>query len=313
MAKTLSEYVADVRRITRVLSTTPFSDADIKQFVNEAKDYVSSLVPFAVVHSYYSSVLGKSVFGLPRDLLVVLGCKFYPYVGSHTTANVMPEDTEITVQSSASFSDSGFAVIGEPPVYEIIKYGSKSSNKLMNCERGKFGTEAKQWVYNPQGFVPVRQWERGAKWITLAPQTDVTAYEDNEWLETPDDLRSTKTNPTAFGVRGGLLVFDKPFSVNGFANIVLHCLITPPDLVNNTDTIYGLPESYERIIPVCAGQFLLKALGGEDAMVRYQSLDEEFKLMLAKLRDYVENFLRGAYGSIAVETYRVATQQSRRR
>lgn len=315
MAKPLSEYISDVRRTTRILSTVPFDDTTITKFINEAKDYVSSVVPFALVHSYYSSVIGKSVYTLPKDILSILVCKIYPYAGSYLTATLNSTDTEIAVNDKTVFPDNGYIVIGEPPAYEIASYTGKhtSANKLVGLSRGLFGTTAKTWLYDPTAYTPVRSWERGAKWLTVAPQTDVTAADENEWIYTPQDLQQSKTAPTAFGIRGGALVFDKPFYVNGFANIVLHCLITPPDLVNATDTVYGLPDAFEKVITLAASQMLLKALGGEDSMVRYQTLDEEFKVLLQRLNNYIENTVRGTYGAIAVETYRSGSPTSRGR
>lgn len=307
MAKTLTQYIADTRRITRVMSTTPYSDAVMTDFINEAKDYISSLVPFALVHSYYSSKIGKAVFYIPKDVLSVLVCRIYPYGGSYLTATLNSADTTIQVNDASPFNDSGYVFIGDPPTWEIIKYTGKTSNTLTGCSRGQYGTTAQTWVYAPDVYTPVRQWEKGAKWLTVAPQTDVSVFNDAEWDYTPDDLKQGKIVPEAYGIRGGALVFDKPFYVNGFGNVLLHVLITPPDLVNGTDTVYGLPDAFERIIPVCAGMFVLKSLGGEDAMLRYNTLQEEFATLLNRLHNHVENTVRGAYGSVAVETYRQST------
>ena len=310
MAKTLSEYIADTRRITRVNATVPFNDSDVTKFINEAKDYISSIVPFALVYSYYSSVVGKSRYFLPKDILVVLSCKIYPYAGSYLKVSLAETNTEVTVDDVSSFPDSGFVYIGDPPTWEIIKYTGKNTtnNKLTGCSRGQYGTKPKNWVYDQQSYTPVRGWERNAKWIIIEPQTDVSVFIDSEWEQTPQDLQSAKSAPTTYGIRSGALVFDKPFHVNGFANIMLTALITPPDLVNPTDTVYGMPDAHERIIPVCAGMLLLKALGGEEALTRFQTLSDEFSTLLSRLAVYVEKFVHGVYGSVAVDIHRTPSK-----
>ncbi len=58
------------------------------------------------------------------------------------------------------------------------------------------------------------------------------------------------------------------------------------------------------MVDVLASSLLLKAFGGEDALLRSKVLDEEFSLWIAKLQNYVEFQLRGVYGAVVAETYR---------
>lgn len=305
MPSTLQKYIADTRRLGRLVSPLPFSDADIGRFINEAKDYISSLVPFAPAVLYFNGEVGKQIYTITSDVLQVLSCLIYPYRSDRLAENLSQDANSLTVDNISGFPQQGYLLLGEPPNMEIVQYSNISGSSFTDLVRGRFGTTAKQFV--AANNVPVRLWNENVSWMNVVPQTDVTLFQETK-LATRFDVN---TSPSLFSVRGSLLMLDQPFSVNAYKGIMLYVLIKPSDLVNNNDVIYGLPEAFERLIPITATMFILKAIGGDDVGFKYQSLEQEFQFFISRLKEYVDGTVRGVYGAIVPETVRSATRQGR--
>lgn len=305
MPSTLQQYIADTRRLSRLVSPLPFSDTDIREFINEAKDYVSSLVPFAPAVLYFNGEVGKQIYTITPDVLQVLSCLIYPQRSSRLAADLDVNQTSLVVDSANGFPQQGHLLIGEPPDVEIVQYTAVTGNTFSGLTRGRFGTAPRS--FTAANNVPVRFWNENTEWLNLVPQTDVTLFQETK-MATRFDVSTT---PTLFSVRGGLLMFNQPFSTDIYKGIMLYALIKPGDLVNNNDVIYGLPEAYERLIPITATMFILKAIGGDDVGFKYQALEQEFQFFISRLREYVDGTVRGVYGAIVPETVRSATRQGR--
>jgi len=292
---TLSDYINNVRLITRITSSVPFDDAKIAYFINSAVKLISSLSPFAFVYSYLDTVKSKRILTLPSDIIHVVFCRFYPLVSVKLTAAANANDTTLTVTNTDGFPLSGKLLLGAD-TYEIVSYTNKTANTFTGLTRGVDGTSPQSWAAN----TPVRL-VGSQGWKALEPKTDVSIEATAN--PTPPLTASTE-DPSSFSVRSGVLLVDKPFKTSSAMALEVHSFVSPPPLVNNTDTVYGLPQAFTRMVDVLASSLLLKAFGGEDALLRSKVLDEEFSLWITKLQNYVEFQLRGVYGAVVAETYR---------
>lgn len=295
---TLSEMRDSVRRLTRLLDGTPYSNNDIDRFINQAKDVLYGVAPYNVVLTKLDSVRGSAVHTSASFLTMthVLDVSIYPYPGSALHAGINSGVTTMTLTNASEFPSSGYAIIGDYPSAEIVGYTGKSGNDLTGLTRGQQGTTAASW---PAGSV-VRLWETGAKWIALKPTSDVVVFRDKNWFETPANLVAGKVVPDAYAIRGENIYFNRAFYCTGKQNIWVQTLTKPADLVNDADTISGLVAPFSRLVVLLAAVDVLTSLGGEDALRRALVYMQEVQLLLKPFETYVEERVRGHVAGVAV-------------
>ncbi len=216
----LSDYINNVRLITRITSSVPFDDAKIAYFINSAVKLISSLSPFAFVHSYLDTVKSRRTVTLPSDIIHVVFCRFYPLVSVKLTAAATANDTTLTVTNTDGFPPSGKLLLGAD-TYEIVSYTNKTTNTFTGVTRGVDGTSAQSWAAET---TPVRL-VGSQGWKALEPKTDVSIEATAN--PTPPLTASTE-DPSSFSVRSGVLLVDKPFKTSSAMALEVHSFVVAP-------------------------------------------------------------------------------------
>ena len=244
---TLSEFRSAVRRMTRMFSTATVSDEIINSFINEAVRSIA-FIPFNIKRHSLSTQRRVSVYPITDALINVISVLYYPENGSFLSNGITDTQTDIQVQNPSVFTGRQYAQIGYPPNYEIIGI----ANGLGNVTRGQQNTGAQAW----SAGTPIRVWSAGVRWVPLTGQNVYTSLQSV--LDTGSDAE-----PTRYTWSNNSIILDKPPRWVGAHNILVYGHTRPAALVNDADTVEGLPLQFSNVVVYRTLMDLLLSFGGE--------------------------------------------------
>ena len=325
---TLSQYIREIRRLTRLPDGVPFTDTDYAHFINHAKDALHGSVPFNLKTVKLNSEKGRSFYQSDAilGLTHILDVSVYPFEGGRMKGFVATADSKRIIVSGGDMffrTPPYYVIVGDYPQVEIFHITSVSTQTQNNVtdtvlqwtndneHRGRFGTEKIAWSPTAQGAdIPVRYWEPNAKWVPLKPASETSVYREADWFKTPSDLVSGKTFPDTYAIKSNSVIFNRAFYCTGYQNIWIQALVNPPDLVNAGDKIEGLVAPFHRLVVLFATIDVLSALGGEEAVRRASMYYQEMTLLLRQFEVYVEHRVRGHVAGVSVALNRPPTMLS---
>jgi hypothetical protein len=277
VALTKAEIITAVRRLTRLDNSVPYTDDQIAQFINEAIQELSMLAPFDVYHEKIDTKR-TIVYTASDEMIDLFGIFYYPLAGNRLSMPVDDNANLIPLENASVFPPSGYAVIGDMFIWEIVRYTGKNGNNLTGVTRGIYGKRL-AWVRHSS----VHVWQNGTWWKRLEILPTNSLFD----IGTPDDdgvpTKASRQNRT---------IYLNRYPVEGYGNLIVAGFTNPPPLVKSDDTIRGLKNKETPVIYLAAIK-VLSSLGSEEAQRCAQSYMPLFQLELQNLQQQIDRAVRG--------------------